>query len=53
MQARKNEGFDENGKLNVLKVYSNRGKLGQIASNMVLVLMKTKLVISGLPHLQD
>ena len=38
----KMKGFDENGKLNVLKVYSNRGKLGQIASNMVLGINEDK-----------
>jgi ligand-binding sensor domain-containing protein/serine phosphatase RsbU (regulator of sigma subunit) len=30
------DGFDRNGRLNVLKTYANKGKLGEISSNMVL-----------------
>lgn len=35
-------GFDSNGKLNIEKIYSNRGKLGEIASNMVLGINEDK-----------
>ena len=38
----KMKNFDETGKLSVLKKYSNKGKLGEIASNMVLGINEDK-----------
>jgi ligand-binding sensor domain-containing protein/serine phosphatase RsbU (regulator of sigma subunit) len=36
------KGFDSNGKLTVLKSYTNKGKLGEITSNMVLGINEDK-----------
>jgi len=38
----KMDGFDKNGKLKILKTYSNKGKSGEIASNMVLGINEDK-----------
>jgi ligand-binding sensor domain-containing protein/serine phosphatase RsbU (regulator of sigma subunit) len=38
----KMNGFDKNGKLQILKTYTNKGKLGEIASNMVLGINEDK-----------
>lgn len=38
----KMQGFDRDGKLKILKTYSNKGKLGEIASNMVLGINEDK-----------
>lgn len=38
----KMNGFDKNGKLPIEKIYTNKGKLGEIASNMVLAINEDK-----------
>lgn len=38
----KMKGFDQNGKLSIEKTYNNTGKLGEIASNMVLAINEDK-----------
>lgn len=38
----KMDGFDKNGRLKVLKTFSNKGKLGEIASNLVLGINEDK-----------